>query len=123
FPDFLDLGFRALETARRRGELRFDLPDCFLIFLGKRASQHVGAPGWEPGKGFADLQDVLLVDHLSMRAAKTLFQRGVRIGLWFQLLIAQSKMALFVFIGSTGTNHADDGDETIDIVDGAHATE
>ncbi len=58
-----------------------------MVFLGQSPAQNIGPPGWQSGKGLADLQNVFLIDHQPVGASQTGFQRRMRIRHRLQSLI------------------------------------
>jgi len=69
-PDFGDFGFRAAEFACAIGELSLDLSDEVGFIFAQGAAENIGASGRKPGKGFADLEDVLFIDDQAIGAAE-----------------------------------------------------
>src|ERR1044071_10219522 len=61
FPHFGDLAFGAAQFASAYGKFDFNFVDDILPVFAERAEKDIGAAGWQPGKRFANLEDVLLI--------------------------------------------------------------
>ena len=107
----------------RSEELSPDLVDDFPLLLGQSTAQDIGAARRQAGERLADLQNVLLVNHQPEGAPQARGQRRMRIGDELQPLIATGEPGFLLFIGRARTDHADNGDQAIDIPHVAHAAE
>ena len=122
-PHFFNLLGRMSARPGGREELAVDFLDDAALLPIQGAAQHVGAAGRQPGEGFAELQDMLLVNHQPVGAAQAGFQRRMRIGHRLQALITASEGQFLAFIGRAGPNDAHDGNQPVYFPHVAHATQ
>src|SRR6266550_8895270 len=74
FPHFNNLLRRVAARPRRREKLAADFLDNSALLFVERAAQYVGAARRQTGEGFAELQDMLLVNDQSVSAPQARFQ-------------------------------------------------
>ena len=122
-PHFLDLLGRMSARPRGRKELSADFLDDTALLLVQGAAQHVGAAGRQAGEGFAELQDMLLVNDQSVGAPQARFQCRMRVGHRFHALITARERQFLAFVGRAGANDADDGNQPVYFPHVAHAAQ
>ena len=86
-------------------------------------AQDVGPAGIQSRKRLADLQHVLLIGDQPEGGAEDRFEGGMETGNGREALIAAGELLFFQFVGGTGADHGDDGDQAVDIPRPAHPVE
>ena len=86
---------------------------------GSGPPKHIRPSRWQACKSLADLQNVFFINHESKGIPQNRFKRRMGISDWFKPLVAAREGELFTFIGRTGSDDTDNGNERVNI---AHVT-
>ena len=104
-PDFGNFFFGAATLARACGKLELDFRNEIVFTLAQCAAQDVGASRRQAGEGFANLEDMRLIDDQSVGAAQAGLERRMRITHRADALVAARKLHFFSLVGGARANH------------------
>ena len=120
FPHLRNLRVVMTLCPCRGHELPANLGHDRTLLLHECATQHIRPARRNPGERFADLEDVFLIHHESIRAAQARLQGRMRIRHWFHALIAPGERELLGFVRGTRSDDGDNRHQPVDLPDVRH---